>query len=78
MKNTRKHLIHQKNTRLQKQTYTAVKMPRNALQCQPQTLYNKSLGLYLNQKTVFRCSRFSSWVRFVAASRTMFTSLSLL
>ena len=31
-----------------------------------------------DQKTVFRYSRFCSWVCFLAASRTMFTSLSLL
>jgi len=31
----KKHYIHKKNTRLQKQTYTEWKWPENALQCQP-------------------------------------------
>jgi len=36
----KKHEIHPKNTRLQKQTYTLWKCPEIALQCQPQKLCN--------------------------------------
>jgi len=35
-----KTLDLQKNTKLQKQTYTQWKCPENALQCQPQALCN--------------------------------------